>query len=131
MTGCERHCGPAEVAGGAASLAGGQQSVATRVEAAWVCARQGDKCLSNAREASVASDADMTDEERMGGEKPVSMISPMCRLTTIKSQNVVERCVRRPEGEGMCDTQRDAGDGLVDSTSPRKCASRREDLAAS
>ena len=34
---------------------------------------------SSAREASVASDADMVDNEQLGGEKPVSSIgSPMC-----------------------------------------------------
>ena len=27
-------------------------------------------------------------------------LSIVCRITTIKSQNVVESCVERPEGEG-------------------------------
>ena len=67
------------------------------------------RAASNAREASVASDADMIDEEQVGGEKPVSMIgSPMCRISRVNSQNVVERRVRRLEGKGMCEKQRDA-----------------------
>ena len=67
---------------------------------------------SSAREASIASDAGLIDKKQMGGDMPVSLIgSPTCQsfcdLTTvmwnanavnkIKYENLLERCVRRPE----------------------------------
>ena len=56
---------------------------------------------SSTRKASAASDANMVEKNQMGGEKPVLLIgSPMCRITMIKLQTVVERHVRRPGGQG-------------------------------
>ena len=58
----------------------------------------------------VASDVDTVEKNQMGGEKPVLLIgSPMCCITVIKSQNVVERRVRCPGGQGVITTMmRDA-----------------------
>ena len=45
---------------------------------------------------------DVVEKNQMGGEKPVLLIgSPMCRNTMIKSQNVVERHVGCPRGQGV------------------------------
>ena len=52
---------------------------------------------SSTMQASAASDVDVAEKNQMGGEKPVLLIgSPMCCITMIKSQNVVERHVIRP-----------------------------------
>ena len=57
---------------------------------------------SSTRKASAASDADVVEKNQIGGEKPVLMIgSPMCCITVIKSQNAVERRVRRTGGQGV------------------------------
>ena len=104
----ERQRGPAEFAcGGAASLAGtGEQPFgATRVEAAQEAlgeARRQALAVSMAREASVASNADMVDEGQMGGEKPVASIgSPMCQafcdVSEVKCKDLMERCLKHPE----------------------------------
>ena len=98
------------------SSAGEQPSLVTRV----VAAQEGPEeamrqalAASSAKEAyavstrkaSAASDADMVEKNHMGGEKPVLFIgSPMCRITMIKSQNVVERHVRLPRGQGVITT---------------------------
>ena len=100
------------------SATGEQPSVARRVEAAEEGPDAQIQALaaSSAREASVASDPDMVDKEQMGGEKSVSLIgSPMCQtvcdlivvmwnanaVSEVKNENLVERCVRRPEGLRM------------------------------
>ena len=85
--------------------AGKQPSVVTRVAAA-----QGrDEAMrqvlaaSSTIKASAVSDADVVKKNQMGGgKKPVLLIrSTMCRITMIKSQNVVERHARRPEGHSV------------------------------
>ena len=52
----------------------------------------------------------MVEKNQMGGEKAVLLIgSPMCCITMIKSQKVVERHARRPGGQGVITTMmRDA-----------------------
>ena len=85
-----------------------QPSVATRIAAA----QEGpDETMrqalaaSSAKEASAAGDADVVEKNQLGGEKPVLLIgSPMCCIIIIKSQNVVERHVRRPGGHGVITT---------------------------
>ena len=109
------------------SSAGEQPSVATRVEAAQEGPDEAERqalAASSVREASVVSDADMVDKEQVGVKKPVSLIgSPMCQtfcdlimvmrnangVSEVKYENLVERCVRRPEGKGMHEIQRNAG----------------------
>ena len=109
------------------SAAGEQPSVARRVEAAEEGPDEAQiqaLAASSAREASVATDPDMVDKEQMGGEKPVSLTgSPMCQtvcdlivvmwnanaVSEVKKKNLVERCVRRPEGLRKYGTQRNAG----------------------
>ena len=86
------------------SSAGERPSVATRVAAA----QEGpDETMrqvlaaSSTIKASAASDVDVVEKNQMGGEKPVLLIgSPMCCITMIKSQNVVERHARCPGGQG-------------------------------
>ena len=65
---------------------------------------------SSTRKASAASDVDVVEKNQMGGVKPVLSIgSPICCTTVIKSQNVVERHARRPGGQGVITTvMRDA-----------------------
>ena len=102
--------------------------VATRVEAAQEGRSEAKRSVLAAsistREASVASDADVVDEEQMGGEKPVLLIgSPMCQtfcdlimvmwnahaVGEVKYENSWRRCASRPEEEGMYGIQRIAG----------------------
>ena len=113
------------------SSAGEQPSVVTRVVAAQegpdeamkqalaassakeACAASNAKgvlAASSTMTASAASDADMVEKKKKGGEKPVLLIGSPLRCTTmIKSQNVVERRVRRPGGQGVITTMlRDA-----------------------
>ena len=62
---------------------------------------KGVPAASSTMAAFAASDADMVEKNQMGGEKPVMLIrSSMCCIIMIKSQKVVERCVRRPGGQG-------------------------------
>ena len=47
----------------------------------------------------------MVEKNQMGGEKLVLLIvSPMCCIIMIESQNVVERHVKRPGGHGVITT---------------------------
>ena len=59
---------------------------------------------SSTMAVSAASDADMVEKNQIGGEKPVLIGSPMCCITMIKSQNVVEKHARCPGGQGVITT---------------------------
>ena len=61
---------------------------------------KGVLAASSKMTVSAASDVDVVEKDQMGGE--------MCCITMIKSQNVAERHVRRPGGQGvMTTTMRD------------------------